>query len=554
MTVTRPSTWLGLLLAVATAACTGSGTVSTTTAPFPVTSAPSPQPTFDMTNFTMEQVTNVASLSWSETLASDTTPHLVDGGDRWFIFTPLEGGLGGWSSQDGASWTDLGLVIPTAGHVGAIGVSDATILAVTDGVLGGELQIWSSGDGASWTQGAIPIEPPNGLGAFAAETVGGGGGLTLVSGHSQIDPSPLIEARLRETQWEDYDASRFGVDVESTDEGVTIDVLGPLGFSMLNTTADDLAIESPELDWIVEAQEDRAFEAWVSFGDGQWVEASFDGAASITSVVSLHDGSWLAGGLTELGLTALWESFDGLFWSQVPFGLRPSEVVAWGDGLAGPADESLDLLISQEGLTWEATSLGDQFPGGISWTVPALSAEPSTLAALVEGFDSQNRSGPGGEFPHLVRDGLIITAEPNRGVGGIRVFEDPSSGEQPTGEENPGLFWSAGVEAHRDRYRIEATDEILVLLDADGSDLVTLTFDELTDLEADLHRFESSFFTRFRALALTTDGHSWIISDLESLDDSQDVIGVGTTESHAFVILQDHVSEQGFAIWSAPLG
>jgi hypothetical protein len=45
-----------------------------------------------------------------------------------------------------------------------------------------------------------------------------------------------------------------------------------------------------------------------------------------------------------------------------------------------------------------------------------------------------------------------------------------------------------------------------------------------------------------------------MISGLEALDDSKDVIGVGAGSTYVFVVLQDHVSEHGFTIWSAPRG
>lgn len=121
-------------LALLTGACTVGETSETTTedTSFAVTTVETTLPTFDMANFSMDQVITGPSLTWSEMFSME--PHrplgLVRRGDEWFLFTSPDmsrEGLTAWSSIDGRSWQQIGVVVPAGPDVGAIEVGESGV-------------------------------------------------------------------------------------------------------------------------------------------------------------------------------------------------------------------------------------------------------------------------------------------------------------------------------------------------------------------------------------------------------------------------------------------
>lgn len=513
----------------------GPATTGTTTAPATT------RPTFDLTNFSMEQVANGAPLSWSQTIADDTLQPagLVNVGGVMYVFAEDSTGHGlrGWSSVGGVTWADLGEIIGEGRSLAVVTSGGEEILVVTEGSAGRNPEVWASDDGIDWSSEEIPIDPENELLAFSATAMSADSDLRIVTGVSTIDASNLLEERLRATSWPTYDAEGYGYEIDATDEEIQIRVLGPANLTLMTVTADELGIDAQTQGWL-RADPSGDTETWASFVGGEWSPAIIDGASSVRSVSATANGGAVAVGLTELEQLALWVSFDGYLWEQVPFAVRPYELASWNGALVGPTDiGGFDILTSDDGVEWAATGLATHFPPSQQWVSDAIGTSPNGLVVVAETFDSSYFRGL--DFPLLRK-------------GDLEIYADPFSGSLTVLEGQLSYEWRAGA-GHDDTLVFEPTTETVQLFRDDGSGLVDLTLAELDGLaESYLVAFGNR--GRFhRALALTPDGGEWTIWDLAPMGEELGPTDVGIAGSTVVVVGTNHLTESGFEVWTAQL-
>lgn len=507
------------------------------------TSPATTRPTFDMTDFTIEQVADGPPLSWTLAFSDDSLQPggMVNVAGVTYVFAEGSNGRGlrGWSSADGATWSDLGVILPQDAEAAVVTSGEDRIFVVTEGRAGGNPEVWSSQDGLDWVTDEIPIEPENELLAFSPSAFLTAGDLTIATGESEIDAAAVLEESIRDTVWPTYDIDRDGFDLHPTDETILVDLHGPAGLTLMTTTADELGIDTQAEQWLRTGSLSPVAEAWTFFEGGGWNKTTFEDAASVTSLGIAASGDIVAVGWTPLGLLALWRSFDGLIWEKVPYDVRPDAIGVWNDRLIGPGSSgSSDFLISDDGVEWIGTGLDNRFPRALNWHVPSFAASERGLVVVMEAFDTRNRVDESLEIPRMQK-------------GDVEVLADPFSGQITVFEADEQYSWSAGPPV--DSLVFDPLTETIHLLRPDGSDLVDVTVGEIDTLARDYGAVLGRFGLYHRALALTPDGESWTIWDLAPLGEHAEPTHLAIAGATAVVATTDHPTGTGFELWTAPL-
>lgn len=507
------------------------------------TMPPTTRPTFDMSNFSMDQVADGPPLDWSRAISDDSLRPigLEQLGGTTFVFAEdvSRHGLRGWSSTDGVTWNDLGPIVSEGQEVAVVTSSEDAILFVTEGSAGHNPEIWHSGNGLDWSVEEIPTDPENDLLAFSPHALLATSGLQIVAGVWTTDAGEVLQNAVSETFWTGFESSRYGFEIRPARDAIQIDVLGPAHLTMLTTTAEELGLDSTTQEWLRAEPERLGVEAWSSFDGSDWTPSTIEGAATISSVATTTIGDVIAGGSTQLGIWSLWESFDGILWDQISYDVRPYLFEEWGDRLIGPsAVGDFDLLVSDDGVEWAETGLGIRFPRALVWHIRSSSASDRGYVATAEAFDSEGRVGGGSEIPPIEK-------------GDLEIWLDPFSGSLAVFEGDDSYSWAAGP--YDESLIFDPATEIIRLLRPDGSDLVELTLDELDTAvkatEANFGRFGSYY----RGLLFTTDADSWTVWNLAALGEDAEPDNVGVVGSTLVVVTQNHLTGAGFDLWTAPL-
>ncbi len=539
----RPSQLVAaLLLLTLVVACDdgGAGTVTSTTG---TTVAVSTTVTFDMDDFTMEQVENGQPLEWSPAVVEpDLVPAgLVALGDARFLFAtrPDGTGLRAWSSADGLAWAEINTGVPATSPVAVVGTSEDGLVVVTEGTTKAKPEVWTSADGVDWASEEIPIEYDNGLMAFTPTAVEGHGGTLLIAGETRLDATGVVEAAVREALWPAYEAKRFGVDVRLSPSEIQIDVLGPGGLALLTTTAAELGLDDRTQEWMREEPPSEAA-VWIRQESAGWSQAEVPGASSITSMSATQLGDIIGSGVTELGLASLWRSFDGFFWEQVPYDVRPDSLAGWVGRLVGPsAVGTLEMVVSDDGVDWGPTGLGAHFPPSMDWFVHSYGVSDRALVVAVESYDVRGTSPDAvGPDPHIRQ-------------GEVDIYVDPFYGQVYLFDGTQDYTWAQGP--HDETMVFDPVTETISFSRPDGSPLATVGLDELGDLADSARAGFARFGHYFRALAATNDGAAWTIWDTTPLGNDTDPIDVTMAPAAIALATTDHPTGLGLTLWTAPL-
>ncbi|MFP3881141.1 MAG: hypothetical protein ACLFWH_02350 [Actinomycetota bacterium] len=206
-------------------------------------------------------------------------------------------------------------------------------------------------------------------------------------------------------------------------------------------------------------------------------------------------------------------SIDGLQWQRSRVEPSLETATTWRDGLAGVADGSaFEMLVSDDGSTWDRTGAGSEFPTALDWRATAFGAGRTGIAAAVEA-----RTGsvirPMGPTTLTATNGATLTLNFVRGV--IRL-EAEDSAQTWVWDRGDAISEPEGIVA-------DLRDRVVTLTDPDtGDSLATFTFEELTRAknQYNTERFEP---VGHQALVFSADGESWSIQDIatEIGDDSR---------------------------------
>ena len=532
-----------IAIAMTLLGCTETEPVATTTTS--IDTVPSTTlPTFDMTDFSMDQVANAPPLDWSLVVSDDSLQPagLVEVGGTSFAFAEGTSGHGlwGWSSVDGLSWADLGEILPDDVAVAVVTSSEDSIYFVTEGTADREPQIWSSRDGRDWAVEDIPVVPEEHGLAFIPEAMTATSDVLIVTGRWVVDTEALLEQSVKNTYWPDFDAERYGLDVRPTTDTLEIDVLGPSHLTLFTTTADELGLGSSAQELLRLEPENTGTTSWVSY-QGNWDSGTIEEAETVTSLALTPQGLVVAVGWTQLGLVSLWESFDGVIWEQVAYELRPYLFESWADRLIGPsAVGDFDLLVSEDGVDWTETGLGRRFPRALVWHVTTMRASDRGMAFTVEAWEDDVFQG---EVPPPIRTEK----------GDLEIFVNPSLGGLVVFEANTDAPYVLHADPNDDSFAFDPATETIRLLRPDGSDLVELTLDEIDSAAGSFADDTAIADLYHRGLVFTDDADSWSIWDLSQLGEVAEPDNVGVVGSTLVVATRDHARGTGFELWAAQL-
>ena len=461
-----------------------------------------------------------------------------------------EGGLWAWHSSDGLAWSPLGEVIDDRFQVTRVIATEASMLAVGVTIDDGTVMLWESRDGVDWEATEVGIGTVSAYERSIPTAVGSSGDMTVVATVDGNDTEGLIEDVLRDAGLE-VDLGRWGWELNPEVGGIaSVTVYGPLGIAIAEVPLDDLAL-SDEDRTILEGGYEPSPQGsiiWVHSPGSGWVEGLIPDMFGVETIAPLPDGGLVARGWGNTGMmTAVTE--DGQVWTSLGSGdSGPWSAVQWGDLLVGPDDMSLpELLISDDGESWEKAGLASHFPVAINWSTYPIAAGPTGVALAVSGSNAGPQIGSQEPTTFLTDKGHTVSLDPMSGRLEVEAG-DMSHAWHVYGHRNP------------EDLLVDLAAETIELLDPEaGVSFGKVAFEELNRAEEDFYRNEYRG-DEHRALVFTQDGEQWTIQDLaDSIGPEAAITNlmVGTGRLVAVVLPEGDwyypMVDPGFEIWTARL-
>jgi hypothetical protein len=523
-------------------------TTTTTTGPL--------ETPIDLDDFTVDQIETGPQLDWqSVAVIEDAFPYeILEHDDQLYVVASSAGGsdvpptgLRAWRSDDGIAWDSLGELFGQDHQISWLTSTDLGLIAVETNSANGNIQLWGSADGVSWEE-AYPSIPAgdDGITSFEPSTVAATDRVVVVAGQTWLDGRKLAEQYLRDTTGSEVDLSDLSTEWDVTGEDLTLAMRGPLGFLAHRIPAADLGLSDEQMKEISGLANDPGSQTaiWVKGDDGDWVSAEVEGAFWLTSMTALPDGDLVAFGYGATAST--WRSVDGVTWERYQIeGGHPYIAERWGDRLVGIGDtmSNQDILISEDGTSWEPVGLGELFPNGLDWY-------PSGFASSEKGIAVVSELWPSGQFPSpesgpstMEKDGYTITLRNQTGNLTIESDDDVHSFAAWTGTQS-------------DHIAVDLQGRTVTFHDREsGEAIVSLTFDELNDLErgAPIPRLADHAVFSF-----SPDGETWTVQGLDSeMGENGRVLAMDLTEERVVALVvrpedwKGAIPAEGFEIWSA---
>lgn len=513
----------------------------------------------DVTTFDVTQIATGLQFDW--TLARSFESHLIHSlveHEGWlYLFTHAtpdwaeeQGGLSGWRSLDGAEWEPLGTVIGPEAQIGRVESTAQGLVATSASRTPNGLEVWTSDDGFVWDHRQLlsPEDTPNTL--VFSSAIHGDEDRLVVAAVVEFDLRALLEQHLRETGTELGLPLDYGWDANETADGFEFTFYGPLGIVVYEATAAELGLSEDEARSAVagfsEMGETMVF---VLNTAGELVESSIEESAWVNDIAATPDGELLAFGFGNRGPT-LWQSVDGISWVESELAISPRAGVRWGDRLIGPTDSSARVMVSEDGTSWEQTTLHERFPPPISWYVPQLDASDSGVAVVVEGWAQSTGTQPARPDPAtIVGDDATLTLEFDSGHFALDDGEDIYTWNM----YGAGLL-QEGISIDLASGSIEFSHP------ETGEPLMVVAMDELQQAEQAywLGRFDEE---HFQALAFSTDGDVWSVQDSEDpFGPDRHITSVVVTTDRVVTVVQNMGSDLrsptpdvGAEVWTAPI-
>lgn len=534
-----------IALALSTGACTGSDANSTTTTAPPTTSSTvaTTRPVVDPDDFSMDQLTNGETLEWIEALTSDLVPVDVTSlaGSVYVLSTsPVDGGLQGWRTSDGANWEELGQIVPSGSQVAAIGTTVDRILVSTSPGPGELPKVYTTSDGVAWEVEEIPVELDNVFAHFDTMALGGDETQIVVAGERTVDVMSVVGERLAEIALEGFEITRESISWQPSGDDNLYKLVGPMSFVLASATGADIGLSAQDLEMLHEPGR-GSIDLWIKPTGGVWQSSALNGT-DVFSIAALPTGQLVATGLIGQQGVGMWTSFEGLTWELAGFVERPLTLTQWRDVLLGPSSgDHGDLILSRDGSTWERTGLTQNFPAVPDWFVTHVGTADSGVVAAVQSFDFPER-GPSAEFkpPVIRRDGLTVT--PNS--AGVDIAVDGSDVVYSFFSTNPSI---------EDSLEIDLSAGTFTFFTPEGDELLPLTIEELWALEDEWSRIRFEGEILGQALAFSADTENWTIWDMRDIDAGIHPDFVALAGDVAIVVTSDGTGAPGFKVWTASL-
>lgn len=516
-------------------------------------------PPIDMDDFTVEQLETGPQLEWSRVELIDSayplglTEH--EGAVYLFATTTPEfqdqtGGLTAWRSSDGSNWDPLGQVIGDDYYVSMVTSTERGLVAAGTSVDGSSLAVWISPDGARWTETEFTDEDEHYSSRHYPMAIGANDDLVVVAASSDIDREMLLEEHLQEAGME-LDLSQIGWSTEwRGEEGHWLTIDGPLGMSGLELDLDQLDLTEQEAQWITEGYGGTQETAlWViQRGTREWHLISIDGVNWVESLVSGPDGAFALIGWGPAGRVSR-QSRDGLSWTDFDPDHAPMQIQSWKARLVGVDDTARrpEILVSDDGVSWEPVGLAERFPLPIHWSVAALGSGDDGLALSVIGYDTTA----------TITDRTATEITTDEGYR-LSLDLEPRIMELTTGANTH--TWEIYRSETPEGVEVDVVERIVTLSDPHtGETLTQLSFEELMRAEHAyyMERFQSD---EHKALVFTEDGSQWTIQSSAGLvgtDTWVHILEVAAGHVYATVLhlgdTYNPFAAPGFELWAAEI-
>lgn len=315
-----------------------------------------------------------------------------------------------------------------------------------------------------------------------------------------VDTTSLLEERLAEAGYDiDLDALSWGTEYRGA-EGHAIFIAAPLEMPGIEIGLEELGLTEQEHQWLVNYSGDSNVDIWANtVGTDEWVPVELEEVDWVESVVTRPDGTMLLT-LYTMGRPISLQSSNGIEWTEVDPGESPQLIHQWAGGLVGidhrPGPE---LLISEDGDTWEEAGLADHFPSQIQWWAGALAGGDDGVAISITGY-RENVPTPDrepdrepveittdeghvltldleGRFVELEAGGTthtweIYRADPPDGIDADVVEQTVTFSDPDTGEELAEVPFHVLVQAEQDFRTMQfgSEEHQVLVFTPDGSD------------------------------------------------------------------------------------
>jgi len=409
-------------------------------------------------------------------------------------------GLAAWRSGDGASWESLGRVIDPPNELASVAASPNGMVAVGRSSEGAAA-IWRSVDGIGWDMEVLPEASPSTSDNVVPTMAASIGGIDVVVGVSGArDPLARFYRAWQDLTGRSADDFNFSLTARAESN---FEVRGPFGLLLDSLSAEDLGLTQDDLRFALSggASEHSAV-VWSSTDGADW-QISILGRIFPVGLAVTGNKFVLAGqGQAD---SRIWMSDDGTAWQDMSDGsIRVASIVSWGQMLlAARVQDSVDLVVSGDGVDWQSIGLAGVLPDLYSLIPGFVTAgdDGVAVAAIQVSFGPDSQQPPAEAI--LVKDGYTLTA--NQG-GGLELRR---------GEET--LLTVIGFSAGQDDFISDLGGGTVTFVDPTTSDpYITFTLDELRELEA-AAGFDFSPVTQRSLILYTSDTKTWSITNVDDI-------------------------------------
>lgn len=507
----------------------------------------------DLESFTIAEIERGSPLEWEQVHSvDDGYPLALVEHESWtYIFaTDMpnfaandEGGLRAWRSADGVQWEGLGQVI-TSGHViGNVRSTPQGLMAIENGTGGGGLTLWRSTDGVGWSGEPITTAGTGEHVSVYAFAFGGNAELLMVAARTGLDVAGLVEDKLDLN----LDLTTYGWSPNLVNGEYEFVLWGPLGFPLLEISADDLGLTGEERALLEAEYNGRGadYEVWVSAEPGLWLAGEIPDASWVSSITATPNGQIVASGWDNQ-TNLIWTTTDGFNWEKtIPSPSGPYQVEVWNGSLIGPSEIGpASVMTSADGLEWERIGPEQHLPHQMQWNIGVIGTGPGGIAASIHGWRSST-SVPHDEPVVLTDADATLTIDYNTGSYHVESGDITRT-------------WSMNSSEVPDGVTVDLASR-LVTFHAPESDVALASFslDELTDVEAEFWS-RRGVEGQYYGLVFTPDGREWSIQDPSRFTNGS-IRLLEVNESHVVAaVISDRgrfspQTSPGFEIWSAPI-
>ena len=434
----------------------------------------------------------------------------------WRYLSPI-GGVQLWTSDDGTFWSNEGEVIGPANAVDRIVQTGEGLVALTRSGL-----LLKSSDGRSWTSESLPL-PPDAQPNETAQlwNYAEGAGRAVVFGQVTIDEFALLTDHLPDDA---LDLIAAGYEWGSLSNG-QISIQGPWGVTVRTVDLEEAGAPPELMDALNGAGFRSQSYVWVREGLGPWRVNEFEGDW-VETVHIFDDGTIEAYGFGSIHYR--WTSSDGRTWEASTASSHPENMTAWAERFIGVRQLPTDLVISDDGESWEEMGIASSFPAGLNWWIWPIVTSDEGIAAFING-----------QRPQRGTDVSEVSVEQN----GFRLTADYFDGriELARIEDDVVFFrytmWSSVAS---EDIVIDVENRTYTFHDpTTGAALVSFSFDELEAAERGTPLFGWDPDRVLTGLLYSHDGEDWTVQDITEFVGGERVVTALVTDDRVIAVTAD---------------